>query len=192
MRVQTRHRKEREKESTIDQRRSTWSCGWTWLAEYTSPRTVAVARSVHQGGIICLQEKKDGAAWTFARKWLLTDVPFISSPRRHDARNNWTRSDHKFLGSPLNYTTLHLIKTAAYIGVRHANNSRLSRTFRTISRHTRSVYSHEVSLKCRIRRADIISWTTSRLFYFHLFGRSLFTCTWRIRVSFQNDLHRWS
>lgn len=75
-----------------------------------------------------------------------TDVPFISSPRRHDARNNWTRSDHKFLGSPLNYTTLHLVKTAAYIGVRHANNSRLSRTFRTISRHTRSVYSHEVSL----------------------------------------------
>lgn len=75
-----------------------------------------------------------------------TDVPFISSPRRHDARNNWTRSDHKFLGSPLNYTTLHLVKTAAYIGVRHANNSRLSRTFRTISRHTRSVHSHEVSL----------------------------------------------
>lgn len=98
-----------------------------------------------------------------------TDVPFISSPRRHDARNNWTRSDHKFLGSPLNYTTLHLVKTAAYIGVRHANNSRLSRTFRTISRHTRSVYSHEVSLGFDER----ILWTTSRLFYFHLFGRSL-------------------
>lgn len=68
----------------------------------------------------------------------------IGSPRRHNARNNWTRSDHKFLGSPLNYTTLHLVKTAAYIGVRRANNSRLSRTFRTISRHTRSVYSHSL------------------------------------------------